>query len=107
MTVNTIPSPVLDDGLVYLASGYRGTMLQAVDLAAARELGGDLEGKPALVWSHEEHTPYVPSVVVSEGLVYFIKHFKNILSCLDAKTGEVQYQTRIEGLSSVWSSLFR
>jgi outer membrane protein assembly factor BamB len=105
MTVNTIPSPVLDEGLVYLASGYRGTMLQVVDLAAARELGGDLEGKPALVWSHTEHTPYVPSVVVSEGLVYFMKHYKNILSCLDAKTGEVKYQTRIEGLTSVWSSL--
>jgi len=105
MTVNTIPSPVLDGGLVYLASGYRGTMLQAVDLALAREQGGDLEGKSALVWSHEEHTPYVASVVVSEGLIYFIKHFKNILSCLDARTGEVKYETRIEGLGSVWSSL--
>jgi len=104
MTVNTIPSPVLSDGLVYLASGYRGTMLQAVDIAAARQQGGDLEGSPAVVWSHTEHTPYVPSVVVSDGLIYFIKHFKNILSCLDAKTGEVQYETRIEGLNSVWSS---
>jgi outer membrane protein assembly factor BamB len=105
MTVNTIPSPVVDEGLVYLASGYRGTMLQVVDLAAARELGGDLESTPALVWSHQEHTPYVPSVVVSDGLVYFMKHFGNILSCLDARTGEVKYETRIEGLTNVWSSL--
>jgi len=105
MTVNTIPSPVVSDGLVYLASGYRGTMLQAVDLAAARERGGDLAGTPAVIWSHEKNTPYVPSVVVSDGLVYFMKHYKNILSCLDAKTGEVQYETRIEGLTSVWSSL--
>ena len=105
MTVNTIPSPVLARGLVYLASGYRGTMLQAVDIAAARELGGDLQDTPAVVWSHAKNTPYVPSVVVNEGLVYFLKHYRNILSCLDARTGEVQYETRIEGLTSVWSSL--
>jgi outer membrane protein assembly factor BamB len=105
MTVNTIPSPVLVDGFVFLASGYRGNMVQAVDLAAARRLGGDLAGKKALIWSHEKHTPYVPSVVVDGGLVYFIKHFKNILSCLDARTGEVKFEERIEGLTNVWSSL--
>ncbi len=105
MTVNTIPSPVLDRGLVYLASGYRGTMLQAVDLASARRHGGDLEGTSALVWSYEKHTPYVPSVVVSEGLIFFIKHFRNILSCLDARTGELRFETRVEGLTNVWSSL--
>ena len=80
-------------------------MLQTVDLAEARRLGGDLLGTSAVVWQHDRNTPYVPSVVVSDGLVYFIKHFKNILSCLDAKSGEVKYETRIDGLTSVWSSL--
>ena len=102
MTVNTIPSPVHRDGLVYLASGYRGNMLQAVSLADAR---GELSGTPAIRWSHERHTPYVPSLLLYDDRVYFVKHFKNIFSCLDAATGEVLFtEKRLPGISNVYAS---
>ena len=35
MTTNTIPSPVSDDGLVFVTSGFRGNALQAIRLATA------------------------------------------------------------------------
>jgi len=101
MTVNTIPSPVEVGGVVYLTSGYRGNLLQAVALAGA---AGDLEGSPAVRWSHDRDTPYVPSLLVTAGRIYMIKHFKDILTVLAAADGTVRYQTRVPGLGNVWSS---
>ncbi len=102
MTVNTIPSPVHRDGIVYLASGYGGAALQAVDLATAK---GEVEGSESLVWTHNRHTPYVPSLLLYDDQIYFIKHFKNILSSVRADTGEVLFtEIRIDGISNVWSS---
>jgi outer membrane protein assembly factor BamB len=102
MTVNTIPSPVHRDGLVYLASGYRGEALQAVDLETA---SGAVEGTPALVWEHDRHTPYVPSLLLYDNQIYFIKHFKNILTSVRADTGVILFtEIRIDGISSVWAS---
>jgi outer membrane protein assembly factor BamB len=101
MTVNTIPTALHLDGVVYLTSGYRGTMLQAVDLGRA---SGDLESSEAVLWTHDRDTPYVPTPVIYGGRIYFVKHFKNILSCLDAKTGKPHYTERLPGMGSIWSS---
>jgi len=102
MTVNTIPSPVQRNGIVYLASGYRGEILQAVDLQTA---SGDIENTEALVWTHDRHTPYVPSLLLYDDQIYFIKHFKNILTSLEASTGRVLFtEIRLDGVDNVWSS---
>lgn len=109
MTTNVIPTPPVQDGIAYLASGYRGNKIQAVDLARAK--GGLMDGSEdgttrseAVLWSRDRDTPYVPSLVLYEGQVCFIKHFRNIWTCVDAKTGEEIYQTRLEPLDNVWSS---
>ena len=102
MTVNTIPTPLVRDGVVYLASGYRGTMLQAVELAKAK---GELEESEALLWTHEKDTPYVPSLVLSGKRLYFIKHFRNVLTVANAEDGSLLRDVaRITGLGDVWAS---
>ena len=102
MTVNTIPTPVERNGVVYLASGYRGTMLQAVSLDRAK---GRLEDGDGLLWTHERDTPYVPSLLLYDDTLYFFKHFKSILSVLDATTGKPRRDIqRLESLGSVWAS---
>ncbi len=102
MTVNTIPTPVHRDGTVYLASGYRGTMLQAVSLTKAQ---GEVEGTSALLWTYERDTPYVPSLLLYDNQIYFLKHFRNILTALDAATGEVRYkEQRLEAIHNVYAS---
>jgi outer membrane protein assembly factor BamB len=102
MTVNSIPSPVVADGVVYVMSGFRGNALQAIRLDQAK---GDLAGSPALAWSFDRDTPYVPSPVLHEGLLYFLKHNTAILSALDAKSGEVRYGPhRLEKVEGVYAS---
>lgn len=102
MTVNLIPSPIYRDGVVYLASGYRGTMLQAVAIDAAE---GEVDSESELLWQYERDTPYVPSVLAYGDQLYFIKHFRNILTSLDARTGEVVFnQQRLDGIDNVYAS---
>jgi outer membrane protein assembly factor BamB len=103
MTTNTIPSPVHRDGVVYLTSGFRGNMLQAVDLSKAE---GELtNGSEAVLWTYDRDTPYVPSMLLYGDQLYFLKRLDNILTSLDAETGEVVYnEIRIDGLANVWSS---
>ncbi|HXV77663.1 MAG TPA: PQQ-binding-like beta-propeller repeat protein [Candidatus Polarisedimenticolaceae bacterium] len=102
MTTNVIPSPVHRDGVVYLTSGFRGAMLQAVDLARAT---GPLEESNAVRWSHERDTPYVPSPLLYDDSIYFLKGNKNILSVLDADTGKPRYEIkRLDALGDVWAS---
>ncbi len=103
MTVNVVPTPLHAHGLVYVTSGFRGNALQAIRLAAAR---GDVTGSEAIVWSHDRHTPYVPSPVVYGDKLYFLKTNTGILSCLNALTGEVHYtEQRLPGIDGVYASL--
>ena len=86
MTTNQIPTPMQQGDLVFLASGYRGNMLQAVDLSKAK---GKLEGNAAVVWQYERDTPYVATPLLYGERLYFVKHFKNVLTVLDSESGEV------------------
>ena len=102
MTVNQIPTPLEREGIVILSSGYRGTMMQAVDLAAAR---GRLEGSAAVRWQYERDTPYVATPLLYGDQLYFVKHFRNILTALDVETGAVRIgPTRLPRLRQVYAS---
>jgi outer membrane protein assembly factor BamB len=106
MTVNSIPTPVHLDGTVFLASGYQGNMLQAVDLTLATKGGakGDLAGTDAVLWQYERDTPYVASVLLYEDQLYFVKHFRNVFTSLDARTGEVHFTERLPTIRNVYAS---
>ena len=96
LTMNPIPSPVAADGLVILMSGFRGNSLKAIRLAAAK---GDITGTPAIAWTLDRDTPYVPSPLLYDGILYFMKSNNAIISAFDAKTGKPHYQAqRIDAL---------
>ncbi len=102
VTTNAIPSPVAAEGIAYLMSGYRGNRLYAVDLSAAR---GDISRGGAIVWSLDRDTPYVPSPVVHDGILYFTKSNSGVLSAYDAATGRNLYgPLRLSGIRNVYAS---
>ncbi len=101
-TLNAIPSPVAAEGMVYVTAGYRGSALYAIRLADAK---GDLTNSPAMVWKHDQDTPYVPSPLLYDGKLYFLKVNTGILSCFNAKTGEPHYsRQRLEGIANIYAS---
>ena len=102
LTMNAIPSPVYENGLVFLMSGFRGNALKAIRVADAR---GNIDGTDAVVWTLDRDTPYVPSPVLVDGILYFLKTNSGIMSAFDAETGVPHYQNqRLAGLANVFSS---
>ena len=102
MTANTIPSPVTANGIVYVTSGFRGNALQAIRLDDAE---GDITGAAAIVWDYGRDTPYVPSPLLYDDTLYFLKHNRGVLSAFNASTGEAYYgPERLEGISDVYAS---
>jgi hypothetical protein len=102
LTMNAIPSPVYEDGIAILMSGFRGNSLKAVRLADAK---GDITGTPAIVWTYDRDTPYVPSPLLYDGILYMLKSNSGILTTFDAKTGTPHYQLqRLDAVPNVFAS---
>ncbi len=91
LTMNAIPSPIYSDGLLFLMSGFRGNDLKAIRVADAK---GNIDGTSAIVWTLDRDTPYVPSPVLVDGILYFLKTNSGILTAVDAKTGTPHYQNQ-------------
>ena len=102
LTMNPIPSSVAENGMVYAVSGFRGNKLHAIQLDEAK---GDLTATGAIKWSLDADTPYVPSPLLYDGVIYLLKSNSGILSAFDAKTGKPHYQLqRLEGVPNVFAS---
>jgi outer membrane protein assembly factor BamB len=88
--------------MVFATSGFRGNNLKAIRLTDAR---GNIAGSNAIVWTLERDTPYVPSPLLYDGILYILKTNSGILSAFDAKTGKPHYQVqRLDGIGEVFSS---
>jgi outer membrane protein assembly factor BamB len=102
LTMNPIPSPVSENGLLILMSGFQGNDLKAIRLAEAR---GNIDGSRSVVWSIERDTPYVPSPLLYDNVPYFLKSNNGLLSAFDAAGGTPHYQVqRLNELPEVFSS---
>ena len=102
LTMNPIPSPVAGNGMVFLTSGFRGNSLKAIRLAEAK---GDITGTPAIAWTLDRDTPYVPSPLLYDGLLYVLKSNNGILTVFDAATGKPHYALqRLDAVPNVFAS---
>ncbi|MFC2158275.1 PQQ-binding-like beta-propeller repeat protein, partial [Acidobacteriota bacterium] len=103
LTMNVIPNPVYQDGLLYLMSGFRGNALFAISIADAE---GDITDSDVIVWKYDgRETPYTPSPVLVNNRLYFLRLNNGSLSCFNAKTGEEIYSgQRMEGTGSIFAS---
>jgi len=100
-TVNAIPTPVADADTVYITSGFRGHALFAITLGR----NGDLTGSDAIRWKHDKSTPYVPSPLLVDNLLYFVANNDAKLSCFDTRTGQAHFEAEpLAGLFSVYAS---
>lgn len=101
LTGNVIPCPVVEDDLVYCMSGYEGFSALALRMTET----GDISESDAVIWSKRKGTPYIPSPVLYDGMLYFIQSNRNILTCLDSKTGDaILDRTRLPGISNIYAS---
>ena len=101
LTGNVTPCPIVDGDTVYCMSGYKGYSLLALPLDAK----GDISNSDKIIWSKDRGTPYIPSPVLDDGMLYFTQSNQAIVTAVDSRTGEVRLQrSRIPGLSNIYSS---
>jgi outer membrane protein assembly factor BamB len=100
-TTNAIPMVVAGHGLAFAASGLRGSALYAIKLDGR----GELTGTDAIAWSLKKATPYVPSPLLYDDLLYFYAGNNAQLSIFEAKTGAPLVDAeRLEGMFGVYAS---
>ena len=100
-TMNAIPSPVTADGVVYCMSGFRGSAALAIPLDATGDI--TLTSKP--IWRLKKNTPYVPSPVLIDNLLYFTRGNTGILTCVNSETGETIIDgERLPDIKSIYAS---
>lgn len=100
-TLNVIPTPVSSDRLVYCMSGFRGNAVYAIPLDSQ----GDITDTGKIAWKRTSSAPYVPSPLLYDGLLYFIKTNRATLTCVKAKTGEPVFEEQtLPELRGVYAS---
>lgn len=90
-------SVVAHDGVVYVIGGRQGG-------AAAIKAGGAGDvTKSNVLWKASTGS-YVTSPVYHDGHLFWVSD-RGVAVCLDAKTGEVIYEKRVEGASNLYASV--
>ena len=84
---NAIPSPVAGHGMVFVSAGFPAKRTLAIRLGGS----GEITGSPDIAWKYERGSAYVPSGIVYDEYLYLTTD-RGILTCLDARTGAVQYE---------------
>ncbi len=102
LSANIVASPVAGNGMVYAASSYDKQAMVAIRLDGAR---GDITGTDQVMWTRTRGTPYVPSPLLYGDALYFLHHYRGILSRVNAKTGEERHGPfRLGGIRNVYAS---
>ena len=101
LTGNCTPCPQVEGDYVICMSGYKGYAAMAIPLTET----GDISNSEKIHWSISKGTPYVPSAVLYDGLLYFNQSNQAILRCVDSKSGEIVFgPQRVNGISNIYSS---
>ena len=86
-----VPRPVFRQGLVYICTGYMKPELWAVRVDGS----GDVTNTH-VAWKFDRQAPEISSPVVVGEEIYFVSS-RGIATCLDAQTGKLIWQHRLEG----------
>lgn len=89
LTFEVIPTPVVAEGLVIASSGRQGPTI------AIRPGGSGDVTSTHVAWMSPKGSPFVPSGVVVDGILYLVNDLQSVLTAHDVKTGQVLYQGRL------------
>jgi len=88
---SNVPRPVFGHGLVYIATGF-----QVPSLIAVRADGRGDVTRTHVGWTLTRGAPYTPSPLLVGDELYYLSD-TGVLSCVDAKSGQMRWQQRVGG----------
>ena len=94
------PTPVMAHNLLYVASnGPGGNIVMAI-----RPGGRGNVTKTHVAWRYDKAAPYSSSPVIVGDYLYTVKN-GGVMTCLNAKTGELAWQERLPAKGAYYASL--
>ena len=88
---SNVPRPVFGEGLVFIATGFQEPAL----IAVRADGRGDVT-RTHVAWMLTRGAPYTPSPLLVGEELYYVSD-TGVLSCVDAKTGRMNWQQRVGG----------
>lgn len=88
---SVVPRPVFGHGLVFVSSAFDRPVVYALKPDGA----GDVTDTH-IAWSINRGAPNTPSMLLVAGDLYFVSD-SGLMSCADARTGQVHWQERLGG----------
>jgi len=90
---SVIPKPVINGNIVFIGTGYDKPNVLGIRIDAQSK--GDVT-ESHLEWTISKRAPHTPSMLIVDGLLYFISD-GGIASCVEPATGTVIWQERVAG----------
>ena len=84
-----IPTPVVGEGMVFASSGRAGPTL------AIRPGGSGDVTATHIAWQAAKGSPFIPSALLHDGVLYMVNDMQSIATAYDAKSGTVLWQGRL------------
>ena len=88
-TFEVIPTPTVGDGLVFASAGRAGPTL------AIRPGGSGDVTATHIAWKAAKGSPFIPSTLLHDGVLYMVNDMASIATAYDSKTGDVLWQGRL------------
>jgi outer membrane protein assembly factor BamB len=88
---SVVPRPVYAHGMVFVSSSYDKPVLKAIKVDGK----GDVT-ETHVAWTIDKAVPHNPSMALIGDELYFVAD-NGILTCADAKTGQIHYSERCTG----------
>jgi len=88
---SNVPCPVYSQGMVYICTGY-----MTPELIAIRVDGRGDVTKTHVAWRINKQVPAMSSPIVVDAVVYMVSD-QGVITCADAKSGEVLFRQRVAG----------
>ena len=101
-----VPTPITGHGLIYFTSAHgRSRPMRAVRIDASGDLTPvDNESKhAAIAWEHDRRGNYMQTPILVGDLLYGSNDM-GLVTCFDAKTGEVRYSERLSNVNEGFTS---
>ncbi len=101
-----VPTPISAGELIYFTSAHgRSRPMRAIRADASGDLTPDDSGamKPTVVWNHDRRGNYMQTPIVVGDSLYACADV-GLVTCFDAKTGEVRYSERFSAASEGYTA---
>ncbi len=84
LSANVVASPVAGSGIAIFGSSYETQAMFAVRMTGGK---GDITDNDNVLWFRRRSTPYVPSPLLYDDVVYYLRHYQNVLSRVNIESG--------------------